>query len=147
MAIKKGDKIAINYEGKFETGEVFDSSKHGDHSHPLEFVVGTGEVIRGMDEAVIGMEIGDEKEIAIEPEDAYGSYDSNLKKEIPRNALPQDQEPKEGMTLLLGTPRGNQFPAKIIKVSDESVTLDLNRPLAGKVLHFKIEIVNLKSSK
>ena len=147
MAIKKGDKIAIDYEGKFETGEIFDSSKHGDHSHPLEFTVGAGEVIKGMDEAVMGMKVGDEKEIIIEPEDAYGLYDSNLKKEIPRNALPQYQEPKAGMTLLLGTPQGNQFPAKIIKVSNENVTLDLNHPLAGKVLHFKIEIVNLKSSK
>lgn len=147
MAIKKGDKIAIDYEGKFETGEVFDSSKHGDHSHPLEFVVGAGEVINGMDEAVIGMKTGDEKDIVIGPEDAYGNYDSNLKKEIPRSALPKDQEPKVGMTLLLGTREGNQFPAKIIKVSSEYVTLDLNHPLAGKVLHFKIEIVNLKSSK
>ena len=147
MTIKKGDKIAIDYEGKFETGEIFDSSKHGSHSHPLEFVVGAGEVIKGMDEAVIEMKVGDEKEIVIESEDAYGSYDSNLKKEIPRSALPQDQEPKTGMTLLLGTPQGNQFPAKIVRVNNENVTLDLNHPLAGKTLHFKIKILKSESAK
>ncbi|MDO8508338.1 MAG: peptidylprolyl isomerase [Nanoarchaeota archaeon] len=142
MTIKKGDKAAIDYEGKFETGEVFDSSTHGDHSHPLEFVVGAGEVIKGVDNAVLGMKLGDEKEIVIKPEEGYGMYDSNLKKQIPRDVLPQGEEPKVGAVLLLGTPDGHQFPVKIIEVNAQAVTIDLNHPLAGKILHFKIKIVN-----
>ena len=143
MAIKKGDKVSVDYEGKFESGEVFDSSTHGDHSHPLEFTAGNGQVIVGFDNAVIGMEVGQEKEVKIKPEDAYGDLRPEYQQKIPRNALPQDQEPKEGMTLVMGTPDGKQFPVRISKVDKESVTLDLNHPLAGKTLVFKIKIVKI----
>lgn len=141
-AIVNGSKVSLDYEGKLESGEIFDSSKHGDHSHPLEFEVGSGQVIPGFDSAVIGMKVGDEKEFKIEPKDAYGEYNPQLTKEIPRSALPQDQEPKEGMMLMVGTPQG-QFPVKISKVTKEMVTIDLNHPLAGKKLIFNIKIIGI----
>ena len=141
MAIKKGKKVKIEYEGKLEDGTVFDSSEK--HGQPLEFEVGSGQVIKGFDDAVSGMKKGEEKEFSIEPEEAYGKRNPDLEKEIPRKALPQDQEPKEGMMLMMGTPDGQRFPAKIIKVGKEKVTIDLNHPLAGKKLIFKIKVVDV----
>src|SRR3989344_4501846 len=117
MIAKKGDKVKVEYEGKFEDEVVFDSSKHGDHSHPLEFEIGAGHVVPGFDFAIKGMKKGEEKEFTLEKDDAYGDYREDLKKEVPRNLLPKEQEPKEGMILMLGTPDGRQFPAKITKVS------------------------------
>jgi len=144
MAVKKGNKVKVEYEGRFENGAVFDSSKHGDHSHPLEFVVGAGQVIPGFDKAVIGMKKGERKEFSIEKDEAYGNYREELKKEIPRNVLPKEQEPKEGMILMMSTPDGRQFPARIVAVTDENVTLDLNHPLAEKKLIFKIKIADVE---
>lgn len=140
MKIKKGDRVDVDYEGRFENGEVFDSSQHGDHSHPLTFTVGSGEVIPGFDDAVVGMEEGEEKEFSIEPKDAYGEYDARLRQDVPRDALPKDEEVKEGMGLVVGMPTGEQFPVKILSVSAANVTLDLNHPLAGKKLIFKIKV-------
>ena len=144
MNVKKGSKIKVEYEGKLDNGEIFDSSQHGDHSHPLEFVVGEGQVITGFEKVVVGMKKGDEKEFEIEPQDAYGGYNDRLKKDIPKSALPQEQEPKEGMVLLLGTPDGRQFPVKISGVDKENITVDFNHPLAGKKLHFKIKVVEVQ---
>ena len=123
MTIKKGNKVKVEYEGKFEDGEVFDSSSHGDHSHPLEFVVGEGQVIRGFDDAVIGMEEGEEKKFVIEPQEAYGERKEELQQKVPKKALPKGQEPKKGMTILVGSPDGRRMPVKIINVDEKSITI------------------------
>ncbi len=141
--IKKGDKIKVDYEGKFDDGTVFDSSKHGEHSHPLEFEVGNNQVIKGFDEAVVGMEKGEEKKVTINPKDAYGDVNPQLTKKVPRDKMPKDQEIKPGIMLKLGTPDGKQFPAKITEVTDKEITIDLNHPLAGKTLHFTIKVVEI----
>jgi len=143
MKIKKGDFIAVDYTGTFEDGEVFDSSKHGEHSHPLEFIVGSGQVIKGFDDAVIGMEVGHSKKFTIAAKDAYGEHDPKMTKEVPRDALPKDQQPEVGMVLVVGGPGGEQFPVKISKVGANSVTLDFNHPLAGKTLIFDITVVRI----
>lgn len=143
MEVKKGDKVKVEYEGKFEDGEVFDSSNRSGTQQPLEFEAGAGMVVKGFDEAVIGMKKDDEKEFTLKPEEAYGQHNPQLKQDIPRNVLPQDQEPKEGMMLMAATPDGKQIPAKIVGVSEDKVTIDLNHPLAGKTLIFKIKIVDI----
>ena len=146
--IKKGDKIKVDYEGKFKDGKIFDSSKHGDNSHPLEFEVGSGQVIKGFDEAVMGMEKGQSKNFSIKSVDAYGEKRDDLKKDIPRSSLPpapEGQEPKPGMILVLQSPQGQQFPAQILKVTKENITLDLNHPLAGQDLFFDITIAEVVS--
>ncbi len=146
MAIKKGDKVKVDYEGRLEDGTVFDSSQHGDHSHPLEFEVGSGQVIKGFDEAVVGMKKGGEKEITIEPKDAYGEVKEGLEQKIPRRkTLPNEKEPEEGMILVLRTQEGRQIPVKIKKVEKDSITIDLNHPLAGKRLMFKIKITGVNN--
>lgn len=146
MEVKTGNTVTVEYEGKFESGEVFDSSQHGEHHHPLTFVVGAKQVIPGFDSAVLGMKDGEEKEVTIKPEEAYGEKRDDLEKEIPRNVLPKEQEPKAGMTLLMGTPDGRQFPVQIKKVGEENITIDLNHPMAGKTLIFKIKIVKIEEA-
>lgn len=144
MAIKNGDTIVVDYEGKLENGKVFDSSKHGDHNHPLEFTVGKGMVIRGFDDGVLGMKLNEEREIEIEPEDAYGLTDKRLYKEIPKKSFQFDEEPRAGMQLLIATPDGKEFPTNVIAVSKDTITIDLNHPLAGKKLIFKVTLLEIK---
>ncbi|MDP7323835.1 MAG: peptidylprolyl isomerase [Candidatus Woesearchaeota archaeon] len=143
MTIKAGDKIKVDYTGTLEDGKVFDTSEG---KQPLEFEVGSGQLIKGFDSAVIGMEKGQEKEIKLEPKDAYGEHNPDLQKSIPRDKLPINQEPKPGMMIAIGTPDGQQIPSKIIKVEEKEITLDLNHPLAGKTLTFKIKVVDIITS-
>ncbi|MBT3450917.1 peptidylprolyl isomerase, partial [archaeon] len=123
---------------------VFDSSEK--HGQPLEFEVGAGMVIKGFDDAVIGMEVGDEKEVKIEAKDAYGEPNDQMKQKVPKDQLPKDQKPEVGMVLGVSTPDGKQFPAKIIEVNDDTITIDLNHPLAGKNLNFKLKLVSIEES-
>jgi FKBP-type peptidyl-prolyl cis-trans isomerase 2 len=139
--IKKGDKIKVEYEGKLEDGTVFDSSEKT--GKPLEFEVGSGTIIPGFDNAVVGMKKGEEKEVKIEAKDAYGEPNPQMIKKIPKDQLPEDKEIKPGMVLAVSMPNGAQMPVKVKEVSDNDVTLDLNHPLAGKNLDFKIKIVDI----
>jgi len=141
--VKKGDKIKVDYEGRLDSGEIFDSSQHGEHSHPLEFEVGSGSVIKGFDEGILGMKVGEEKNITIKPEEAYGSHNQSLLRKIPRAQIPLKEELKPGMMLMMGTPDGQKFPVRIAEVTNDEVILDLNHPLAGKTLHFRIKILEI----
>ena len=147
MVIKKGDLIAVNYEGRFEDGEVFDSSSREGHEHPLEFTAGIGQVVQGFDKAVLGMEKGQEKEFTLKPEEAYGEYNPQLQQKVRRDQLPNDQEPEVGMTIIAKTPDGSQFPIQITAVEKDEITLDMNHPLAGKTLIFKIKILDVNYEK
>jgi len=142
--IDKGDKIRVEYEGKLESGEVFDSSKASEKY--LEFVVGNKQVIPSFEKGIMGMKKGEEKEIILEKEDAYGKYKESLKKSVARTVLPKEQEPKNGMTLVIGTPEGYQIPAKIVDVEKDKIIIDLNHPLAGKKLIFKIKILEIEKN-
>jgi len=99
--------------------------------------------ITKLDDAVIGMAKGEEKTIHIDAADAYGEPREELKKIFPRTYLPKDQEPKKGMLLGLTLPDGRQIPGHITAVTEENVTIDINHPLAGKALNFKIKIVEI----
>ena len=143
MKVETGSKVFLDYEGRFEDGEVFDSSAK---DSPLEFIAGSGQVILGFDNAALDMEEGEEKEFEIEPKDAYGEINEELKKEVPKSALPPEQTPEVGMTLVMNAPNGQQIPAKISEVNEENVVIDLNHPLAGKKLTFKIKIVKVSAS-
>lgn len=138
MPVKKGDTVKVDYTGSLDDGNVFDSS---DGRQPLEFEVGSGCVIKGFDDAVVGMEKGEEKDIRIEAKDAYGEYRDDLLKEIPRDQVPEGEELNEGMMVAIGLPDGTSVPATISVISEDSLTLDLNHPLAGKTLNFKIKLI------
>jgi len=139
MTVKKGDKVKIDYNGTLEDGTVFDTSEG---KQPIEFEVGSGMVIPGFDAALIGMKKGEEKNITLPPEKAYGPRNPDMLKKIPRDKLPADQEPKKGMVLMIGTQQG-QFPAKIEEVGDKEITVDLNHPMSGKTLNFKLKVVEI----
>lgn len=141
-AVKPGDKVNVEYEGKLEDGTVFDSSSR--HGQMLEFEVGAGRIIKGFDNAVVGMKRGEEKTIKIPPEEAYGQPNPMLIQKMPRANLPKEPEPKEGMMLIATLPTGEQIPARITAVDKATVILDFNHPLAGKTLTFKIKIVDIE---
>ena len=143
MPVKEGDKIKVDYTGSFEDGTVFDASEK--HGQPLEFEVGKHQVVPGFEKAVVGMVKDEEKEITLKPEEAYGEPNAELVKKIPRDNLPKEQEPEVGMMLMMQLPTGQQIPARIAEVGDKEVTIDLNHPLAGKTLKFKIKIVEISS--
>ena len=137
---EKGKTVHIHYKGTFSDGKVFDSSEGRD---PLAFGLGAGQVIPGFEKAVEGMEVGEKKTVTIKSEDAYGPVRPEMSQEVPRDQLPKDQEPKVGMHLVMQTPEGMQVPARIAKVAEDKVTIDLNHPLAGKDLTFDIELVKV----
>lgn len=141
--VKKGDKVKVEYIGKLEDGTVFDSSdKHGSL---LEFTVGEGQLIKGFDEALLGMQAGEIKEIKLDPKNAYGEYNPDFVKELPKEYFPENQEIEPGMVFSIRLQDGHQVPMRIIEVSDETVTIDLNPPLTGKTLIFEIKLVEIAS--
>jgi FKBP-type peptidyl-prolyl cis-trans isomerase 2 len=144
MAVKNGDKVKIQYEGKLEDGTIFDSSEK--HGQALEFTLGQGQVIPGFENSVLGMEKGEEKEITIESKNAYGERKEELLKKVPKEQLPENLTPEVGMILGLQTPDGRQIPAPIVEVSEKEITIDLNHPLAGKNLKFKIKLTEIQES-
>lgn len=138
MAVKTGNKVKVEYVGKLDDGSVFDSSEN--HGKPLEFEVGSGHVIKGFENAVLGMNEGDEKEFTIEPAEAYGQHDPTLVQKVPREVFPQEAELTAGLLFEAGLPTGEKVPAMITAVDEGIVTVDLNHPLAGKTLNFKIKL-------
>ena len=140
--VKKGDTVRVHYTGKLTTGETFDSSAGRE---PLEFEVGAGMMIKGFDDAVIDMIIGDKKTVNILPADAYGERNDQMVIDFPRSNFPDDMVPEVGMQLMMNNNAGQQFPVTIVEVGDEVVMLDANHMLAGKELVFDIEMVEIDS--
>jgi len=139
-AIQSGELVSVHYTGKVENGEVFDSSSG---RRPLTFTVGSGQIIRGLDEAVVGMTVGEKKIVTIAPEFAYGPRQVELIVDIPKNTVPEDMEIEKGMMIELIDPQGNKIPAEVFEILDEVVKMDLNHFLAGKTLVFDIEIIEV----
>jgi len=142
--VKSGDKVKVHYHGKLTSGETFDSSAGRE---PLEFEVGSGMVIKGFDDGVTGMKVGDKKTINIKVEDAYGEINPDMLIEYPRSQFPEYIEMKEGTDLMMSSASGQQFQVKIAEIKDEVVVLDANHPLAGEELIFDIELVEIVGSK
>lgn len=140
MTVKNGDKIKVHYTGKFEDGDVFDSSEG---KEPLEFTVGEGIVVKGFDAAVLGMEIGETKTVTIQPEEAYGAKSDEMIVEIPREEFGADFTADLGEKLLIQLGDGNEIPVEITEINDKIVKLDANHPLAGKTLVFTINVVEV----
>ena len=137
---ENGSTIKVHYTGTLEDGTVFDSSRERE---PLEFTLGGGGLIKGFEDAVIGMAVGDTKTISIPGDEAYGAYRDDLVLTVKKVQFPPDLEPKEGVVLCLRHPDGRTIDAKITIVNEDSVTLDANHPLAGKDLIFNLEVVEI----
>ncbi len=137
---KEGDTVRIHYTGKFDDGTVFDTSGENE---PLEFVIGDGQVIPGVEEAVIGMNPEENKTTTIPPEKAYGQYHEDMVIEVEKNKFPEHIQPEPGLELELKQEDGNSMFVIVTNVSDEEVTLDANHPLAGKDLTFEIQLMEI----
>jgi peptidylprolyl isomerase len=138
--VKNGDKVKVHYHGKLRSGETFDSSQGKD---PLEFTVGGGQVIKGFDDGVKGMQVGDKRTVEIEVGDAYGEKNEDMIIEFPKAQFPPDMNPEAGMQLMMNNGEGQQFPVVIKEVKEDTVLLDANHPLAGQDLIFDIELVEI----
>jgi peptidylprolyl isomerase len=138
--VKDGDKVKVHYHGKLRSGETFDSSEGRE---PLEFTVGGGQVIKGFDEGVKGMQVGDKRTVEIEVGDAYGEKNEDMIIEFPKAQFPPDMNPEAGMQLMMNNGQGQQFPVVIREIKEETVLLDANHPLAGQDLIFDIELVEI----
>lgn len=136
--IATGDQIRVNYVGCFENGSMFDSSEGRE---PLEFTVGAEQVIPGFDQAVIGMKPGESCKVVVSPEDGYGVHVPEMVAEVERHLIPDSEKLVLGSMLEVSLEDGQTLEVQVVELSDEVVVLDGNHPLAGKELHFEIEVL------
>ncbi len=134
----KGDKVKVHYTGTLDDGTVFDSSRERE---PLEFVIGSGTLIPGFENGVLGMKVGETKTIDIPAADAYGERKDGLLASLERSEVPDNIEPKVGMFVEMELKDGNNARARIAKVDEQTIVLDFNHPLAGQDLSFEVELL------
>src|SRR5690242_15408881 len=142
--VKSGDKVKVHYHGRLTNGETFDSSTG---RAPLEFEVGSGMVIKGFDDGVTGMAVGEKKTINIPFNEAYGPKNPEMIIDMPKDRFPKDMEIEVGMPLGMSDAQGNQFQVVVTQIKDDTVVLDANHPLAGQDLTFDLELVEIVGSK
>ena len=138
--VKEGDTVRIHYTGTLADGETFDTSEGRD---PLEFTVGSGQIIPGLEAALPGMAVGEKKTVEVPAADAYGDADPAAKQAVPRADIPEDIPLDLGTRLQVQTPQGEVMPVTVAEVTEEQVILDANHPLAGRDLTFAIEVVEI----
>ncbi|SLN52677.1 FKBP-type peptidyl-prolyl cis-trans isomerase SlyD [Roseivivax jejudonensis] len=141
--VKAGDTVLIHYTGTLNDGSTFDSSAGRD---PLEFTVGSGQIIPGLDKALPGMNVGDKKSVAVAADEAYGQRNPEALQQVPRTEIPDHIPLDPGTQLQVQTPNGQTVPVVVADVTEEQVTLDANHPLAGQDLTFDIELVEIKAA-
>jgi peptidylprolyl isomerase len=138
--VGKGCTVKVHYIGRIGNGEIFDATQE---DQPVEFRVGSGQVMREFEEAVLGMALDEEKIFAIPPEKAYGQRNEDLEQTIPRAELPAEYTPEVGDILGSEGEDKTLTPVRIKDLTDQTVTMDLNHPLAGETLYFHIKVVGL----
>ena len=136
--VRKGDRVSIHYTCKLANGTLIDSSVG---KTPLEFTVGAGEVLKGLEESVKGMKVGESKTKRVAMEKAYGPYHDEWVVEVGRDQFPPNWIPEVGLHYEIPREHGESSVATITRVSEASVTLDFNHPLAGKVLIFQVQLL------
>jgi peptidylprolyl isomerase len=137
---KNGDTVKMHFTGRLANGEVFTRSE--DES-PLELTLGTGELIPGVERGILGMEVGEKKTITVPPEQAYGPRQEELVVQVKRSDLPEHITPTIGKPLRIRQSDGNDIQVFIADISEHTVTLDANHPLAGLTLFFDLELVEI----
>jgi peptidylprolyl isomerase len=135
--------VSVDYTGTLDNGETFDSSEG---RQPMEVQIGSGGVIPGFEAALMGMSLNETKTFTLSPEEAYGHRDDDQMHDFPKSDIPAGMEPEVGQTLMLSTPQGQQIPARVDSIDEEKVTFDLNHPLAGQSLTFKVEVVGISET-
>lgn len=136
---KQGDTVTVHYTGKLDDGTVFDSSEGRE---PLEFTIGAHEVLRGVEDAVVGLAVGERTTVTIAPGDGYGERNEEKVVDVPRGEFPPHIDPRPGMVVQSTLPQGN-IVLTIVEVTEHRVTLDANHPLAGQQLTFDLELTGI----
>ena len=142
MKVEKGNNVKVHYTGTLTDGQQFDSSR--DRGETLNFTVGTGQMIAGFDSAVMGMEVGEVKDITISPDQAYGERLEEAVQPVSRQNFPEDFKVEVGAMVQGSTAEGMPIQAVIVGEDEENIILDMNHPLAGKELNFNIELVEIE---
>ena len=144
LKAQKGTQVKVHYRGSLQDGTEFDNS-YG-RGEPIGFQVGAGQMIRGFDNAIVGMSVGEKKTITLTKDEAYGDIVEDAHTEIQRTAFPEHIALTEGLPVPLATPEGKSLMGRISQLNETSVTVDLNHPLAGQDLQFDIELVEIEDS-
>ncbi len=137
---KTGDTVSIHYNGFLDDGTLFGSSRG---EKPVKFTVGEGKMIRGLENAVIGMEKGDKRSLTIPPEDAFGLYSEKLVTTVNKSSIPSDVKPEVGKTLIFRGGGDQNVRAMVKDVTEKEITIDANHSLAGKELTIEIELLEI----
>jgi FKBP-type peptidyl-prolyl cis-trans isomerase SlyD len=143
MKIGKGNVVGLDYSLHLGDGEVVDRSDPGE---PLTYLHGEGQIVPGLETALEGMGVGDQKKVVVAPGDGYGDHDPRGIQEVPREAFPADFQPQVGMELTAEGPNGEPVPFSIREVKPASIVIDLNHPLAGKTLHFDVTVREVRAA-
>jgi FKBP-type peptidyl-prolyl cis-trans isomerase 2 len=143
MQIGPGTVVTIDYTLRLDSGEVVDSS---DGRDPLVFHFGQGQIVPGLERGLAGLQMGDQREIRVSPEEAYGPHRSQAVHQIPLDRFPEDITPAIGLRLTVRGPEGQDVPFTITALSNEKATADFNHPLAGEVLTFSVTVRDVRSS-
>jgi len=138
--VKYGDTVKVHYTGKLDDGTVFDSSINRD---PLQFIIGDGHIIPGFEQTVVGMNPGESRTAIIPADEAYGPYYEEMVLVIDRDQLPPDLKPTVGLQLQMSQANGQRAMVTVTDVSESSVTIDANHPLAGEDLTFDIQLIEI----
>ncbi len=138
--VKEGDYVKVHYTGKFNDGEVFESTKG---CQSVEVHVGSGDFLVGFEDALVGMAPEETKTFSLEASEAYGDRHDELEQTFQLSDFPDDYKPEVGQVILLESNNDEQFHALVTHVGEEQVVLDLNHPLAGKDLTFEVEILEI----
>lgn len=135
--------VSFDYVLRLESGEVVDSSEG---QEPLTYLHGHGNIIPGLERQMEGMAVGEERDIVVEPEEAYGPYIEGQDILVPLSEFPPGLVPEVGMGLLVETPGGQQIPYFVTEVTEEAARLDPNHPLAGQRLYFHVKVVDVREA-
>jgi FKBP-type peptidyl-prolyl cis-trans isomerase SlyD len=141
VTVRESWVITMEYTLRLADGEVADTSEGGE---PLEFIHGQGQIIPGLEEAVLGMQVGEEKDIVVAPADGYGEAEPELKETLPRDIFPAEME--VGDAFRMRTDGGHTVVVYVESIDNEQVVVDLNHPLAGETLHFHVKIVGAREA-
>ena len=143
MKVQMGHTVSVHYTGTLQDGTEFDNSRL--RGVPLQFQLGADDMIPGFVDAILGMSVGQSKQVTLQPADAYGHRDPDARQAVPRGVFPPDFEFEVGGTVQGNGPKG-KFLASIEDFDDEEVILDLNHPLAGEHLTFNVELVSIDTA-
>jgi FKBP-type peptidyl-prolyl cis-trans isomerase SlyD len=141
LTVADGLVVSLDYTLRLDDGQVIDTTAN---EAPLEFLQGGQQIIPGLEKALYGMAVGDEKDVELAPGEGYGNRNPDALEMVPREAFPSDVELTEGMGLQLRDPSGHEVVAYVAEIRPEAVVLDLNHPLAGETLFFEIKIADLR---